>query len=455
MPEPSETPRIIGYTRASDEGGFAERPIYAEPNPTPAPGAATSTFWVIERTEGTGGTPIYLKDSLCNDWTTNIHRAKTFDSRESALVRHDLLDGHFRNSSEPREHAWMAPVPPGAGEMMESEMELKPTEEQIRRAYVIQHPNAFQQEERIAYWNPYPSLADYLCLEDRLRAVIDPIPTPAAPQERTEETLTVRCHDCGGTQIYKRVDGEIHVYHDCIDGKAGRERFDRMRQAVIVACGSGKFGNPDAAADRIIAHVLSSSPASKPPECDEVCANPNCGHTFSEHNDGLGGCTVRYNADESETQQQCICASFVARPLPKESAPGEVPSAIEYNLSQIARVRPNAPVGEVDALEVRVYFHDRKIGEEVQAKIDAILDPYVIDGTVPTASLRFTTIEDRRAALASQGLSAGQREMLRPAYLKALEYWQSNRLDDSGLHQLLEVLGAVLNAPDGTAKEKE
>lgn len=222
MPEPSETPRIIGYTRASDEGGFAERPIYAEPNPTPAPGAATPTD---EAAEGQGwpigwcsscdrltsrGCVIHGRPACdkCGDWLifSGVQMPAQEADDETCDVCGAVLE--FPNENDPMyaddtaitskcRHVIKTKelVAPGAGEMMESEMELKPcpfcgNKVEFRESHVlgeggrIRHLDmqedfcyadfaaisATENESVIAAWNR--------------RAVIDSIPTPAAPQEK-------------------------------------------------------------------------------------------------------------------------------------------------------------------------------------------------------------------------------------------------------------------------------
>lgn len=49
-------------------------------------------------------------------------------------------------------------------------------------------------------------------------------------QAPVPEDLVIRCHDCGGTMIWKREGGEVVVYHGCFNGKQSRELYARLGQ---------------------------------------------------------------------------------------------------------------------------------------------------------------------------------------------------------------------------------
>jgi hypothetical protein len=50
------------------------------------------------------------------------------------------------------------------------------------------------------------------------------------------ENLIIRCHDCGGTQIWKRTDaGELETYHGCFNGKQSREAFAALEAQLSAA----------------------------------------------------------------------------------------------------------------------------------------------------------------------------------------------------------------------------
>jgi len=73
-------------------------------------------------------------------------------------------------------------------------------------------------------------------------------------------------------------------------------------------------------------------PVGGAPTSNPRCANPTCGHSRDEHNDGFGGCAV-VNDNPNEAKH-CLCCAFVAQPLP--TVPAEL-SGFEHAVDKLAQ----------------------------------------------------------------------------------------------------------------------
>lgn len=71
------------------------------------------------------------------------------------------------------------------------------------------------------------------------------------PETREGSNLLIRCHDCGGAQVYKKTDEGYIVFHSGKDGKQVKEMLEhsdaaiaRLREKVILEL-AAEFGDRD------------------------------------------------------------------------------------------------------------------------------------------------------------------------------------------------------------------
>jgi hypothetical protein len=107
---------------------------------------------------------------------------------------------------------------------------LKAEREQLREAVAKGTSNTL---EDISFREAVRSeiLSQALKENDQLRGRVAELENK--PARVVELQPVVRCTSCGGTQMYKQVDGEIHVLHDCT---AAHGTFKGGRRQAVERC---------------------------------------------------------------------------------------------------------------------------------------------------------------------------------------------------------------------------